>query len=130
MHRAVWDLAHTTGSTVAAVELEFLGTLMVCPTLRLSRKVEELKPEHFSAPYLGETFRSIMALKHPEAVLVAHNLESRGIKPPQGSYGWGAVLSAMLDDTLVEDDAVDIAASTIREEAIKRSVAARIGARK
>jgi replicative DNA helicase len=118
---------YSEGGSIGAVESSLLGSLIVAPYLRLGKAVTSLRPEHFSSPAYGAIFEAVMRLKHPEAVLVAHDLDANGVRPPRGSYGWGTVINAVLDDPLVEDDAVDVAAKAIRSAAFERSVAAREG---
>ncbi len=120
--------AYSEGGSIAAVESSFLGSLITAPYLRLGKAVCALKPEHFSSSHYGAVFEAVMRLKHPEAVLVAHDLENSGMRPPQGSYGWGTVVGAVLDDPLVDEDAAEEAALTIRAAAKRRSMETRLRA--
>ena len=117
--------AYNDGGSIGAVESSLLGTLITAPYLRLSSAVEALKREDFSSPHYGAAFAAIMRLPHPEAVLVAHELDASEVAPPAGSYGWGTVVSALLDGALVDGDAVDTAARAVKNAARERAILAR-----
>lgn len=122
--------AYSEGGSIGAVESSLLGSLILAPYLRLGKHVAALKQEHFSSPVYGAVFEAVMRLRHPEAVLVANDLESRGVKHPQGSYGWGTVINSVLDDPLVEEEATEEAAKAVRAASVARAVAARRGAQR
>lgn len=112
------------GGTVEAVESSLLGTLMVAPYLRLGTNVANLRPDHFSTPNNAAIFRSVMGLRRPESVLVLADLDKNG--PPVGATGgWATLLSEALSDVLVDDEAVEDAATVIKEAAAKRAREAR-----
>jgi len=100
------------------VEAQLLGTLMVCPYLRLD--CQNLHASDFSTPHRGAAFEAIMAVRHPEVGLVVDHLEKLHISPPPGRTGWGDALGRCLDVTFVEDDSVPDAVRAIKEAAIQR----------
>lgn len=113
------------GGDIRAVESSLLGSLILCPYLRLGRRVSALKAEHFSAGEHGAIFDAVMRLKHPEAVLVAHQIDASGLRPPQGSYGWATVVNSVLDDPLVDEEAAEAAAEAIHADFARRMAALR-----
>lgn len=114
MRRAVEALA------TPLVEAQLLGTLMICPYLRLD--CGSLRPSDFSTAHRGAAFEAILAVKHPEIGLVVAHLEQHNVPAPPGSTGWGDALARCLDITFVEDDAVPDAVRAIKEAAIQRRV--------
>lgn len=122
MYGSIWAYGH--GATVAAVERGLLGTLIVAPYLRLGSAVAALSPEHFGDPNNAAVFRSVMKLPHPEAVLVAADLETTG-HPNGDKGGWATLLGEMTGSALVDDEAAEAAAGVIREAAIRRAREAR-----
>lgn len=112
------------GGTVEAVESSLLGTLMVVPYLRLGTNVSALRPDHFSTPNNAAIFRSIMKVRRPEPVLVMADLDAGG-PPVAGAAGWASLLGESLSDVLVDDEAVEEAASVVKEAAAKRAREAR-----
>ena len=121
MRRALASL--DDGGTPALLESELLGTLMLCPYLRLD--CSSLRPTDFSSPHRGAAFAAILAVKHPELGLVVDHLERSGAPPPPGRTGWGDALARCLDVAFVEDDAVPDAVKAIKEAALTRRNAAR-----
>lgn len=119
--------AYSEGGSIGAVESSLIGSIILCPYLRLGRNVSSLKQKHFSSEAYGAVFETVMRLRHPEAVLVAHDLVDRGLRPPNGSLGWGTVISAVLDDPLVDEDAAEEAAKAIIAAWTERTVAQRSG---
>ena len=109
------------GGTPALLESELLGTLMLCPYLRLD--CQTLRPSDFSSSHRGAAFQAILAVKHPELGLVVDHLERSGAPPPPGRTGWGDALARCLDVTFVEDDAVPEAVKAIKEAARARRLA-------
>lgn len=108
------------------IEAQLLGSLMVCPYLRLD--CQTLRPSDFSSPHRGAAFAAIMLVKHPELGLVVDQLERTGAPPPPGRTGWGDALARCLDVTFVEDDAVPDAVRAIKEAAIERKTDRRLNA--
>jgi hypothetical protein len=119
--------AYVDGGSIGAVESSLIGSLILCPYLRLGKRVSALQPKHFSSETYGAVFEAVMRLPHPEAVLVAHDLGARKVRPPSGSCGWGTVMGALLDDPLADDDAAEEAAGAILTAFAERIVAGRSG---
>jgi len=103
------------------IEAELLGTLMICPLLRLD--CQTLRPSDFSSPHRGAAFAAIMLVKHPELGLVVDHLERTGAPHPPGRTGWGDALARCMDIAFVEDDAVADAVKAIKEAARERRLA-------
>lgn len=107
------------------IEAQLLGTLMVCPYLRLD--CGTLRPVDFSSPHRGAAFAAIMLVKHPELGIVVDHLERAGARPPDHRTGWGDALARCLDVTFVEDDAVPEAVRAIKEASALRRINAIAG---
>jgi len=118
MRRAI--LAFEDDPEPSIVESQLLGTLMVCPYLRLD--CQNLRPSDFSSAHRGAAFEAIMATRHPEIGLVVAHLERAKVSAPPGCTGWGDALARCLDATFVDDDAVPDAVRVIRESAIQRRI--------
>lgn len=112
--------------SIALVESQLLGSLMVCPLLRLD--CETLRPTDFSTDHRGVVFDAVMRLKHPEAGLVAAHLTDTGAPPPPRLSGWAEAICALLDTTFVEEDAIPDAVRAIKAAAIDRRAKARLNA--
>lgn len=124
MRRALEALQ--SDETPALLESELLGTLMLCPLLRLD--CQTLRPSDFSSSHRGEAFQAILAVRHPELGLVVAHLEATQAPPPPGRTGWGDALSRCMDLAFVEDDAVPDAVRAIKEAARTRRAARRLNA--
>ncbi len=105
-------------SGIDLVESDLLGTLIICPLLRLD--CDGLKRSDFKSPFRGAAFAAIMTERHPELALVVARLEAAGEPPPPGRTGWADALSRCLDVAFVEDDAVPEAVRAIKEAARAR----------
>ncbi len=116
MRRALAHLDSPDG--IALVESQLLGTLLICPYLRLD--CGTLRLTDFASPYRGAAFAAIMVTKHPEVGLVVAELERQGIRPPPNCTGWADALCRTMDVTFVEDDAVPEAVRAIKEAARAR----------
>lgn len=118
MNRAIRALADGAPDAIALVESQLLGALMLCPYLRLD--CGALKPQDFSSPHRGAAFEAILAVRHPEASLVALHLTDAGAPPPPRCTGWADAIGRLLDAAFVEDDAVPAAVDAIRTAARSR----------
>lgn len=125
MRRAIAAAEAGHPSGVDRVESDLLGTLIICPFLRLD--CETLKPTDFKSPFRGAAFAAIMAVKHPELALVAAHLEAAGEPAPPSRTGWVDALSRVVDHTFLEEDAIRDAIRVIRDAAVSRRLATIMG---
>lgn len=109
-----------TGTGLDRVERALLGSIIVDRSLRLL--CDGLEPRHFSSALRGQVFAVAMEVRRLDAILLHAELDRRGVKAPAGYPGWGTVLSELLDDACVDDDAVRDYVRTIREAYARRLV--------
>lgn len=107
---------------IDAVERMVLGSCIITPYL-LDR-CASLSAGDFRAPLRGQILDVMRGM--PRSALEAWSLvlalDDAGLKPPQGLYGWAPVVSTLLDDVAIEEEAFDFYVRAVSAAAIARKI--------
>ena len=116
---------HEGQGAIDRVERCLLSALMMTKHGRLA--CSGLTPGDFSSPGRRAVYEVVMSLKYPEPILVAREMERRGVPPPAGMHGWYTPVASLLDDGMWDQESIDeyvkaiLAASAQRRAERRRS---------